>query len=275
MIRSADQAYYEMMKRGSASCARPPRSRPTSRSRSSSRAAPTTMKHNRRDRASAGSRTPRPHGIRDQGMDPASGSTDMANVSWVVPDDPPGPLDHGPADRRATRSSSATPPPGRPPIATTLLAATLVAQTAIDLLFDPALVEAAWREFKASTGRADRDRPPSAPAARGTMPRRAPLDGGPEPAAPRLRRRRAKCPPSRRPSSPEDLVADRPHDPGRRRLRGAQRLGPRVRDVRRLRPPDLRRAADVHEAAVDHRPGGAAPRARSTSRSSARRSTTP
>ena len=54
-----------------------------------------------------------------------------------------------------------------------------------------------------------------------------------------------------------------------------QRLGPRVRDVRRLRPADLRRADDVHEAAVGHR-SGRAPRARaSTSRSSARRSTTP
>jgi len=32
--------------------------------------------------------------------------------------------------------------------ATTLLAATLVAQTALDLLADPSLVEAAWREFR-------------------------------------------------------------------------------------------------------------------------------
>ena len=31
-----------------------------------------------------------------------------------------------------------------------------------------------------------------------------------------------------------------------------ERLGPRVRDVRRLRPADLRRADDVHEAAVGH-----------------------
>jgi hypothetical protein len=34
---------------------------------------------------------------------------------------------------------------------TTLLAATLVAQTAYDLLADPKLVEAAWREFRAAT----------------------------------------------------------------------------------------------------------------------------
>jgi hypothetical protein len=37
-----------------------------------------------------------------------------------------------------------------PPLAddTTLLAATLVAQTAYDLFTDPGLVEAAWREFR-------------------------------------------------------------------------------------------------------------------------------
>jgi hypothetical protein len=32
-----------------------------------------------------------------------------------------------------------------------LLAATLVAQTAYDLLADPALVDAAWREFRTRT----------------------------------------------------------------------------------------------------------------------------
>ena len=32
---------------------------------------------------------------------------------------------------------------------TTLLAATLVAQTAVDLFLDPPLVEAAWAEFRA------------------------------------------------------------------------------------------------------------------------------
>jgi hypothetical protein len=31
---------------------------------------------------------------------------------------------------------------------TTLLAATLIAQTAIDLYLDPALVDAAWTEFR-------------------------------------------------------------------------------------------------------------------------------
>jgi hypothetical protein len=43
-----------------------------------------------------------------------------------------------------SRDAAATPRAGE----TTLLAATLVAQTALDLLADPVLVEAAWREFR-------------------------------------------------------------------------------------------------------------------------------
>ena len=58
--------------------------------------------------------------------------------------------------------------------------------------------------------------------------------------------------------SPEDFVAERPHDPDasrpHRRLRGRQRLGPRVRDLQRLRAADVRRPDDVHEPAVDHGP---------------------
>ena len=42
-----------------------------------------------------------------------------------------------------------------------------------------------------------------------------------------------------------------------RRLREAQRLGPRLGDVLRLRPPDLRRPDDVHEPAVDRGSGRA------------------
>ena len=50
--------------------------------------------------------------------------------------------------RRATRSSSAMPRPTPTADATTLLAAILVAQTAWELFADPALVAAAWREFR-------------------------------------------------------------------------------------------------------------------------------
>jgi hypothetical protein len=71
----------------------------------------------------------------------------MGNVSWKVPAihpdlaiAPPGTPGHSVAFRDAAVSPQAD--------ATTLLAATLVAQTAYDLLADPALVEAAWREFR-------------------------------------------------------------------------------------------------------------------------------
>ncbi len=71
----------------------------------------------------------------------------MANVSWAVPaihpelaiaDEPT------PGHSTAFRDAAARPRADR----TVLLAATLVAQTAIDLLADPALVDAAWREFR-------------------------------------------------------------------------------------------------------------------------------
>jgi amidohydrolase len=88
------------------------------------------------------------YGVVDEGNDSAYGSTDMTNVSWVCP---------------AIHPDLAIAPPGTPghsilfrdaaagPMAdeTTLLAATLVAQTAYDLYRDPGLVAAAWAEFRA------------------------------------------------------------------------------------------------------------------------------
>ena len=229
----------------------------------------TTMNHNRAlADALGGERGGVRH--RRRGHGPGVGSTDMGNVSWVVPAIHPDlSIADGPTPGHSIefRDAAARPRADR----TVLLAATLVAQTAIDLLLDPALVEAAWREFRAEAiGRRVSDCGPGYDAAR-----RAPLDGGPEPAAPRLRRRPRPAPATvdGRPP-PEDNRGRASPAPGRRRLRGAQRLGPRVRDVRRLRPADLRRPADVHEAAVGPGPGRAPARATSTSRSSARRSTT-
>jgi amidohydrolase len=87
------------------------------------------------------------YGIEDQGRDASAGSTDMANVSWAVPTIHP------------ELSISDTPVPGHTiefmqaaasprGDQTTLLAATLVAQTALDLLLDPEKSAAAWREFR-------------------------------------------------------------------------------------------------------------------------------
>lgn len=91
------------------------------------------------------------YGRPDEGPDANSGSTDMANVSWVVPAIHPdlaiAPVDtpgHSIAFRDAAISAQGD--------ETTLLAATLVAQTAYELFADPAVVEAAWREFRGEVG---------------------------------------------------------------------------------------------------------------------------
>jgi amidohydrolase len=87
------------------------------------------------------------YGIEDQGHDPSYGSTDMTNVSWVCPAIHPDLAiapEGTPGHSILFRDAAATPWADE----TTLLAATLVAQTACDLFADPALVAAAWREFR-------------------------------------------------------------------------------------------------------------------------------
>ncbi|HTS15560.1 MAG TPA: peptidase dimerization domain-containing protein, partial [Candidatus Sulfotelmatobacter sp.] len=84
----------------------------------------------------------------DQGVDVERiGSSDMGNVSLVLPTIHPtlAICDEGvPGHSTAFRDAAATPRADE----TTLLAATLVAQTAYDLFTEPGLVEAAWREFR-------------------------------------------------------------------------------------------------------------------------------
>jgi metal-dependent amidase/aminoacylase/carboxypeptidase family protein len=83
------------------------------------------------------------------GNDASYGSTDMTNVSWkcpaIHPDLAIAPFPT-PGHSILFRDAAATPVADE----TTLMAATLVAQTAYDLYADPALVEAAWREFRGS-----------------------------------------------------------------------------------------------------------------------------
>jgi amidohydrolase len=87
------------------------------------------------------------YGIVDEGVDPASGSTDMANVSWVCPAiHPELAIVDEPTPGHSTRFRDAAAMPRAD--ATTLLAATLVAQTAYELFLDPALVAAARAEFR-------------------------------------------------------------------------------------------------------------------------------
>lgn len=146
MIRSADQPYYEVMKARFRQLCEAAALAADVKVEVEFSGGAMTMKHNR-TLAARWVSNGEAYGIADEGLDPTNGSTDMANVSWVVPaihpelaitDEPT------PGHTIEFREAAARPRADR----TVLLAATLVAQTAIDLLEDPALVEAAWREFR-------------------------------------------------------------------------------------------------------------------------------
>jgi len=147
MLRSDDQADYEEMKaRFTAMCEAAALATGTTVEVTYSGGA-TTMRNNQvlaeRFRANMAA-----YGIDDMGDDPFAGSTDMANVSWVCPAIHPdlAICDEGvPGHSILFRDAAATPRADE----TTLLAATLIAQTALELFTDPALVEAAWAEFRA------------------------------------------------------------------------------------------------------------------------------
>jgi amidohydrolase len=90
------------------------------------------------------------YGIVDEGPDATTGSTDMANVSWVCPTIHPDlAIAPYPTPGHSTRfrDAAATPVADE----TTLMAATLAAQTAYELFSDPDLVAAAWAEFRAGS----------------------------------------------------------------------------------------------------------------------------
>jgi len=150
MLRSADQAYYEVMKaRFRRLCEAAAEAADVEVAIEFSGGA-STMNHNR-TLAGRWVANGEAYGVADEGMDPNSGSTDMANVSWVVPaihpelamTDVP-----TPGHSIEFRDAAARPRADQ----TVLLAATLVAQTAIDLLSDPDLVKAAWQEFRGAHG---------------------------------------------------------------------------------------------------------------------------
>jgi amidohydrolase len=146
MIRSADQAFYETMKaRFRQLCEAAALAADVTVEVEFSGGA-STMNHNR-TLAARWVANAQAYGITDEGMDPTSGSTDMANVSWAMPAIHPDlAITDVPTPGHSTefRDAAARPRADR----TVLLAATLVAQTALDLLLDPALVEEAWREFR-------------------------------------------------------------------------------------------------------------------------------
>jgi amidohydrolase len=146
MLRSPDQDYYELIK---------------SRFRQLAEAAAIATETTVEVTFSGGAMTMKPnptleacwianaaaYGIEDQGPDPNSGSTDMANVSWICPTIHPDlslAPEGTPGHSILFRDAAATPTADE----TTLLAATLVAQTAYDLFADKDLLEAAWRDFR-------------------------------------------------------------------------------------------------------------------------------
>ncbi len=149
MLRSTEQAYYETMKdQFSRMCEAAALATGTTVEVTYSGGA-TTMRNNTvlGERFIANMAA---YGITDMGDDPNAGSTDMGNVSWVCPTIHPDLAiapEGTPGHSILFRDAAATPVADE----TTLLAATLVAQTAYDLYADPALVEAAWQEFHKGT----------------------------------------------------------------------------------------------------------------------------
>lgn len=146
MIRSANQPYYERMKaRFRQLCEAAALAADVTVEVEFSGGA-MTMKHSR-SLAARWVANAAAYGIVDEGLDSSSGSTDMANVSWVVPAiHPELSITERPTPGHSIefRDAAARPLADR----TVLLAATLVAQTAIDLFVDPELVSAVWREFR-------------------------------------------------------------------------------------------------------------------------------
>ena len=146
MIRSDDQAYYEDMKTRFRTMAEAAALATGTSVEVSFGGGSSTMRNNlvlgrlfRANMAAAG--------VEDMGPDPNPGSTDMGNVSWVCPTIHPD-LAICPAGvpghSIAFRDAAVTPQADE----TTMLAATLIAQTAVDLFLDPAPVAAAWEEFR-------------------------------------------------------------------------------------------------------------------------------
>jgi amidohydrolase len=146
MLRSPDQAYYEVMKarfRALAEAA----ALATDTTVAVEFSGGATAMHQNRTLEARWMANAAAYGIVDQGPDSNSGSTDMGNVSWVCPTIHPelAIADEGtPGHSILFRDAAATPRADD----TTLLAATLVAQTAYELFADPSLVDAAWREFR-------------------------------------------------------------------------------------------------------------------------------
>jgi amidohydrolase len=147
MIRSADQAFYDetMKPRFTELCKAAAMAADVEVEVEYSGYA-STMKHSR-TLAGRWLANGAAYGVDDHGVDTLAGSTDMANVSWHLPAIHPSmKITVGPTPGHSIefRDAAARPLADE----AVLLAATLVAQTALDVLLDPGLKDAAWREFR-------------------------------------------------------------------------------------------------------------------------------
>jgi amidohydrolase len=148
MIRSSDQAYYETMRDRFRAIAEGAATATATTVDVEFTGGSTTMRDNSvlRERFRANLEA---HGLVAVPVDPANlGSSDMGNVSLALPTIHPSIAicEEGvPGHSILFRDAAATPRADE----VTLLAATLIAETAYDLFADPALVEAAWAEFRA------------------------------------------------------------------------------------------------------------------------------
>jgi amidohydrolase len=146
MIRSFDQAYFEELQARFRQLVEGAALAANCKGEVTYSGGSTTIKHN----ATIGDRflaNMTAYGLREGPVEESVGSTDMGNVSHVCPAIHPylaicdeGVPGHSIEFRDAAASARAD--------ETTLMAATLVAQTAYELFADPALVHAAWREFR-------------------------------------------------------------------------------------------------------------------------------
>jgi len=147
MVRSDDQAYFEQLKQRFGQLVQAAALAADCKGEVDFTGQADTMKDNSvlRRRFAANMAA---YGIEDKPFDYSRmGSSDMGNVSHVLPTIHPmlAICDDGTAGHSIEfRDAAASPRADQ----VTLLAATLVAQTAYELFADPSLVEAAWREFR-------------------------------------------------------------------------------------------------------------------------------
>ncbi len=164
MVRATDIVYFEELKGRFADLVKAAALASDCHGEAVFSGASLSIKHNRAI-AAAFRANLEARGLADAGPDPSIGSTDMGNVSQLVPAIHPdiAICDEGtPGHSTQFRDAAVTPRADQ----ATLDAATLIAQTAYDLLADPHLVAAAWREFRGESHHEPNDEPHDEPHGR-------------------------------------------------------------------------------------------------------------